>query len=158
MTVATYEQYKGMLRVDKLRLDDELELHADVRQRIAEEVARLNTRMLESQDELKRVESRALEDAKDGNTEAVAKGKALRDPDRRRAFAVFQERRETYEMWKELLESWDAKGHKLRDLGSLYIGDYFAIKTVDRTEHRPRREVHPADEGRTEVRRERRSL
>lgn len=167
MTVATYEQYRNMLRVDKLRLDDELEVQAEVRQRIAEEVAKLNTRMLEAKDALARTEANLLEDAKDNDpklTVDMARAKVLRSTDRQRAWSSYQASRETFEMWKDLLESWDTKGHKLRDLGGLYIGDYFAIKSVSRAEDRPRREVRQSDAERREwgepapQRRERRAL
>jgi zinc transporter ZupT len=49
----TLEQYQNMLRINKLRLDDELEIQAELQHAISMEVARLNTLDLEAENKLK---------------------------------------------------------------------------------------------------------
>lgn len=152
--MATLEQYRNLLRIDKLRLDDELEIQAEMQERIGAEVARLNTRMIEAKDELTCTEARLIEEFKDGSTVAVADAKAKRHPDRRRAWEKYQAQREVHELWANLQSAWITKGYKLADLGQLFGSDYFAIKSISRPDGERRREVSGVDEeSRTALRR-----
>lgn len=129
--MATLEQYQKMLFTNKLRLDDELELQAEVQYNIGAEVVRLNTKMLEAKDYLQRIEAQLLDDFKsDKVTVDQAKGRVMRDPNRQKAWAGYQQLREVHELWDALLDAWITKGYKIADLAALYGSDYFAVRTV----------------------------
>lgn len=144
--MATLEQYRNMLSINKLRLDDELEIQAENQERIGREVAFLNTRMIEAKDELACVEARLVEEFRDGSTKDLAEAKAKRHPDRRRAWEKYQAVRETHELWSNVLSAWVTKGYKLADLGGLFASDYFAITSISRPDGNRRRDLNAADE------------
>lgn len=128
----TLEQYQNMLRINKQRLDDELEVQAEIQYAIGAECARLNTRMLEAKDDLARLEGEILDELKEakGVTVEQAKARVLADPDRRKKWAVYQQLREAHEVWTALKDAWITKGYKLADLGGLFGADYFAVRSV----------------------------
>lgn len=141
----TIDQYRAMLRIRKHCLDDELEIQAETQHDISSEVARLRTRALDLENELKLVEARLHADTKDRAEKMTAddiKAAVRRHEDRRKAFARWQDARELLEVWEGLLSSWVTKGYKLADLGGLYASDYFAVRTVS-----TRRDVSVPDDG-----------
>lgn len=146
--MTTLDQYQKMLRTNKLRLDDELEIQAEMQYEIGAEVARLNSKMIEAKDTLARTEAELLEEYKrlnDKLTVDQAKGRVLTHQDRRKKWAVYQELREAHELWEAMLSAWIVKGYKMADLGTLFSADYFAITTVSGSS---RREPSRADEER----------
>lgn len=137
--MTTLDNYRNLLRIDKHRLDDELEIQAEMQERISSEVARLNTRAQEAKDELARTEARLLEDAKDRDpklTVSQLEASVKRHPDRTKAWAKYQAVRETYEEWVGMLDAWKTKGFKLADLGNLFASDYFAVNSLSRDRDR----------------------
>jgi hypothetical protein len=147
--MATLDQYRNMLRINKLRLDDELEIQAELQHDIGVEVARLNTKAVEAENDLKSVEARLLIQFKDGSVKMTAdevKAEVRVHKDRVRAWEKWQAIRETHEVWTSLLQAWITKGYKLADMGGLYASDYFAVRTITRPEGERRREVNAADE------------
>lgn len=138
-----------MIRINKLRLDDELEIQAEMQERISSEVARLNTRALEAENELKVTEARLMEDLKESDVRVsvdALKAAIKRHPDRTKAWTRWQVAREVHEEWDGLLQAWITKGYKLADLGALFGSDYFAIKTITREDGARRKDVDPIDE------------
>lgn len=144
--MATLANYRNLLGINKLRLDDELEVQAQYQEQISTETTRANTRMLEKKDELQRVEARLVEDFREGATKDLAEAKAKRHPDRRKAWDEYQRAREEHELWDGMLNAWKTKGFKLADLGALFGSDYFAIRTITRPEGERRRELNSVDE------------
>ena len=55
-------QVRNMLRINKHRLDDELELHAEVLDRVGQEVVKRNSRMIELKKRLEEVEAKVTAD------------------------------------------------------------------------------------------------
>jgi len=130
----TADEVRNMLRVNKHRLDDELEIQPEIMQRIADRVVLMNSRMLECKDDLARVESRLTEDIKEDEprlTVGQLDAKVKRHADRTRAWQKFQAARAEYEEWTSLLESWRQKGYSLKTLSELYAAQYFSVNYVD---------------------------
>jgi hypothetical protein len=145
----TLEQYQNMLRINKLRLDDELEIQAELQHAISMEVARLNTLDLEAENKLKSTEAELYVGLKEegGKMTADEIKAAVRIHHKRvRAWELYQAAREVHEQWSGLLQAWITKGYKLADIGSLYASDYFAIRTVGKETGERRREVSPIEE------------
>lgn len=137
------EQYRRELRINKHRLDDALETHSEAQEQISAEVARLNTDMLRSKENLAQVEARLLQDIKD-NAERMTKDEAearvTRHKERREAWADLQAARELLERWQGLYAAWMQRGKDLKELGHLYGTQYFALTSVGpSTERAPMR-------------------
>lgn len=147
--MATLEQYRNMLRINKLRLDDELEIQAQVQEQIGFVAAQLSARMLEMKDILARVESELIDTLKERDTKATVdqcKARMMRDPRRLQAWENLQRARLEHDQWDSLLQAWITKGYKLADIGGLYASDYFAIRSIGKPDGERRREVNAADE------------
>lgn len=132
--MTTLEQYENMLRTNKDRLDEELEIQAELQYRIGAEVARLNSKMIEAKDKLARIEGEVIDRVKERDSKATvdqAKARMLADPHRQQAWSVYQELREVFERWTALYDAWVTKGYKMADLGALFAADYFAVRTVN---------------------------
>jgi hypothetical protein len=145
----TLEQYRNMLPVNKLRLDDELEIQAQVQMDISSECARLNTKALEAENYLKSIEAELfirLKDKAEKMTADEVKARIRVHEDRVRAWEHYQTIRETHEHWTGLLSAWITKGYKLADIGGLYASDYFAMTTIKRPDGARTRELNPIEE------------
>lgn len=140
------EQFRSLLRSSKHHLDDELEVQAETQERISERTVLMNTRMLESKNNLAKVEARLTEDyraAEAKTTKEVVEAKVVRDPARVRAWEQWMQCRQDYELWDGLLEAWKSKGFGHRELGQLYRDQYFAVSSVG---ERRERDARPAAE------------
>jgi hypothetical protein len=156
--MSTLDNYRNMLRANKLRLDDELEVQAQVQEELGREVARLSARVLELKDELAAVEGEALDRFKDQDPRATVdqcKGRMIRDDRRVVAWGKLHQVRLAHDEWDAVLQAWITKGYKLADLGALYAADYFAVRTIARPDGERRREVDArSEESRSAVRRD----
>ena len=145
----TLDQYVNMLGINKLRLDDELEVHAQIQFIISAEVTRQNSRMVATENELKNVEARLFIDIKesdDKGAEMQIKSRVRVHKDRERAWEKYQTARETYEQWSDLKAAWITRGYQLGQLGGLFSDDYFSITSITRPNGERRRELNTADE------------
>lgn len=152
--MADYDQYRRMLLVNKHRLDDELEVHAEILERIGDECVRLEARSLQLKDDLARTEARLTEDYReDGSkiTKDQVEAKVIRDRDRIRAFEAHQIARVEHQRWERLYEAWKARDYAVRKLADLFGNQYFANDPVVSRERKRRDEE--LDAGRAELRR-----
>lgn len=128
--MTTLAHYRGLLRTNKHRLDEELEAQAELQDRIAQE-ANLRDRDADRlADELKRIEGRLAADAKASDPKLTVDqvgAKVRRDRERLAAWERWQEALHEAREWSSLLEAWKVKGFTLRDLGALYGSDYFSL-------------------------------
>jgi hypothetical protein len=119
-----------MLRINKHRLDDELELQSQILDLISSQLTVLNSRSLESADQLKLVEARLFRELKDDSekiTDKAADALVKQDPERKRAWQASQAARAEHEDWSGLYDAWKARGFALRELCGLYVAQYFSI-------------------------------
>lgn len=150
----TLDQVRRMLPTQKHRLDDELEIHADIQERISLQVTVHNSRVLETKDELAKLESRLIDDLKDGEriSNEVAAGRVKRDPERVRAWQRYQAARAEHEAWLGVYEAWRSKGYGMKTLADLYMAQYFNVN--DRSMSDTQRErLEQGDDRRAAIRR-----
>lgn len=127
------QHYRNALRVNKHRLDDDLETHAENQEQISARVAQMNTAMLHAKATLAQVEARLLQDAKESRekiTKDEAEAIVVRHADRRDAWRELQGAREELEEWQGLYDAWRQKGKDMENLGRLYGAQYFALSSV----------------------------
>lgn len=127
------EEFRKMLLVRKNHLDDELEIQAEVMDRINRQVVLYNTRLLELKDGLVRLEARIGDDIKDEDpklSNPVVDGKVKRNRERIEAWGRYQEARASLEDWQGLHESWKQKGFSIKTLADLYSASYFTLNST----------------------------
>lgn len=120
-----------MLRVNKHRLDDELELQAEIQDVISEFTSLLNGRQQEAKDSLSRLEARMFVDRKaEKMSSELANAEISITPARVTAWQAYQIARREHEEWQGLLNAWVSRGYQLKVLADLFIAQYFVINTV----------------------------
>lgn len=127
----TIEQYRTMLRINRHRLDEELELQAELMDRISSQVAVLNSQQLEAKEELSRIEARLFLELKgDKVSNEAANAEVRKHRERITAWQRYQVARQTCEDWQGLLSAWTARGYHIKVIADLFIAQYFAVTTV----------------------------
>lgn len=151
----TLEQIRAMLYINKHRLDDELQIQADIMDRISTQVVLKNSAMLEAKDDLSKVEGRLGEDFRDGEVKLTVgqlDAKIRRSPERVRAWDRYQQARAGLESWQGLHEAWKQKSYSLKALCDLYAAQYFSPDSHQVSE-RQRSRDEQVDTGRAALRR-----
>lgn len=126
-------EVRNMLRINRHRLDDELEIQADVLDRIGREVALHNSRMLEAKKELAVTEARVIERLKEDDpkmSNPLAEKAAARDREYTEAWQKYQQARHLHEEWESAYKAWHARGFDIKALGELFAHQYFTISEV----------------------------
>ena len=129
----TIEVFRNMLRVNKHRLDDELEIQGETQERISSHLARLNSRQLELKKSLDSVEASVIARLKEGDSKLsnpIAEKEARRDRDYISAWQAWSVARQEYEEWLGLYEAWKSRGYALKTLADLYGDQYYAIDSA----------------------------
>jgi hypothetical protein len=126
------QHYRAQLRTNRLRLDEDLEVQAEMQEQISSRVSRMNTKVLEAKEQLALVEARLTQDLGEEQKLTVAElaAKVRRHRDRIEAFRAWMDAREEHEEWQGLLDAWKSKGFAMKDLGGLYASQYFAVNSV----------------------------
>lgn len=126
--------YRQMLRVNRHRLDEELELQAEMQERIGRMVAKVNSYMLEQKKGLEATEAEVIDDLKSNDSKLsnpVAEKEARRSKQYTAAWRAYQVARQDYEEWAALYEAWKQRGYSMRGLADLYRDQYFAVTYVN---------------------------
>lgn len=132
---ASYRDYRAMLLVHKHRLDDELEVQADVFERICSEAARAGSRARQAKEELAYTEARLTVSAKESDaklTVDAVKATVVTHPERRARWQALQQATEEHEEWEGLKASWREKGYSIKTLAELYVAAYFQPNSAGR--------------------------
>jgi hypothetical protein len=127
--MATYDDYRKMLPVQKHRLDDELETHADILERVGSECARLESRSRELKSEAERVEARAYLQLREDDVKRTAdelRAKVATSRDVVRAQEAHEIARLEWQRWEKLYDAWKLRDFSVRALGKLFGDGYFA--------------------------------
>lgn len=120
--------FRNMLRPNKNRLDDELEVQADVMDRISTRIASLDLVYDQAKAELDMVEARLFKGFKeDGDkvTDKSAAASVIRDRDYIAAQRKLGDARLNLAEWRGLYEAWKARGFAINKLCDLYAAQYF---------------------------------
>ena len=131
MTLA-YDQYRAMLPTNKHRLDDELEMQAQVMEDISSEVVKQNQRVQTTKLSLDQIEARLAANIRDDEariTAAQVEGKVKRDPEWIKARQLYVSAVADHGQWLGLLEAWRQKGYSIKTLADLYAAQYFTISS-----------------------------
>lgn len=134
-------EFAELLRIDRHRLDDELELQAELLHRISEEVVKAKSKAVELKDLLDRLEGDIYSDAKQHYPKATVpelQGITLREPQRIAAFRNYHAARSNQESWEGLHDAWKSRGFALRGLIDLRLANYY---TSDSGSHKEGREA-----------------
>lgn len=129
----TIDVFRNMLRINKHRLDDELEIQAELQERISAHTARLNSRMLECKKGLDAEEARVIAQLKDNDaklTNPQAEKEARRHRDYISAWQSYAVARQEHEEWLGLYEAWKSRGYQLKTLADLFSDQYFTIDSA----------------------------
>lgn len=127
------DYFRARLRVNKHRLDDELEQHADHLEKIgryvasaARDEARLK-RDLEKA-EASRIRDLMLEDPKLSHAKASGDAKDKREV--REAWEQHQEAKQRLVEWEALEKAWYQRGFDIKALAELFGSQYFVINSA----------------------------
>lgn len=138
----SYKDFSAMLRISKHRLDDELEVQAELQEHISTEVARRKTAAEQAKEELERLEGGLTLDFRDSEeklTVGEIKAKVQRNERRIKAYDRWLEAREALEQWEGLLDAWRKRGYGINTAAQLYASQYFSLRSVSAREPiRPR--------------------
>ena len=154
--MTTIEQYRGMLTVNKHRLDDELEIQADIMGRISDQVVIANSRAIEAKDQLAAVEARLQIELKESDpkiTVAMMEAESKTHRKRVAAWQALQAARAEHESWAGLLEAWKERGRAMKLLGDLYGAQYWTHTSIGVQERTQRSMDETTDALRAQMRR-----
>lgn len=120
--------FRDMLRVDKHRLDDELELQADIMDRIAERMTALGSELRQAEEDMKIADAAAFLEAKNSGLSIEVAGRVARlGETRASAWHAYTKAKEEHDRWSNLLESWKGRGFSINKLCDLYAAQYFTV-------------------------------
>ena len=129
----SYDQFRAMLRVNKHRLDDELEIQAELLEKIGVECARQNSRQIDLKAKLEQIVGRLSEDIRDDEpklTVGAVEAKVKREQDYQDAWTSYQSARAEHERWTVLQEAWRQRGFSIKTLADLYGSEYFKLDST----------------------------
>lgn len=153
--MSTLENYRNMLRVNKHRLDDELEIQGEIMERISTQVVTHNSAAIDAKEALVKVEGRLADDFRDDDPKATVgaiDAKVKRDPERVTRWEAYQRARAMHEAWQGLLDAWRQKGFSIKTLADLYASQYFSLSSTQ-SDQRQRERYDQVDAGRAALRR-----
>lgn len=131
------DEVRALLAVDKHRLDDEFEIHADIADRIGQEVTRAARGEAEAKDRLAVLEARLgaqyRREAETKLTKDEVESLVLRDAERGSAFRAYQDAIADHSEWKTLRDAWKDKGYSIKGLSDLFGESYFALRAGGRS-------------------------
>lgn len=127
------DYFRSRLRIDRHRLDEELEIHADHSDRIAQGVKKATQAEAQARREFERKEAELMrdmitDDPKMSQARATAEVKLRRDWGV--AWAAYQEAKGPLMDWEGLQKAWYQKGFDLKALGDLYAHQYWSPDSI----------------------------
>lgn len=139
-----YDAYTKMLRVNKHRLDDELEVQADIQNDLNEAKTTAASREAQAKDDLDQCEAELFvnltrKDSASKMTKDQADATIILDPERIQLWRKYQAAKAERARWDGLYDSWKSRGFDLKALGQLYADQYFAIDSAGARVERPQR-------------------
>lgn len=146
---------RNMLRINKHRLDDELELQAQIAEEISAQVATRNARVAAAAEKLKLREADLYLELRSGEklTSDELQAKVRRDRERRSLAQALDQEKYDQDVWIGLQEAWRQRSYALSTLSHLYSADYFdATKTSLRDSSTSRRSGYDPSPGRQAIR------
>lgn len=122
-------QIRNMLRINRHRVDEELELQPEIAEKIGRECARLSAKVTTLADELKRVEGRRyleLREQGEKMTEKEIDHTVRRDRDRMAAFEKHSHAVHDLAEWESLRDAWTQRSYALSKIAELWSSEFSA--------------------------------
>ncbi len=132
----TINDFRKMLRINKHRLDDELELQAELMYWISEHLVKITSQTAHLKNELEKLDAVIISELKESGQKGAANllaGKAKEDPERESTWMRYQVSLADQMKWEYMLEAWRSRGFALTGLGNLYSANYFSPTSVGST-------------------------
>ena len=129
----TLDQVSNMMRVNKHRLDDELEIHPDIAHKISEALATANAKAGGLKEELTQLESNLLISIRRGGEKLTAgevTAEIETDPKRVSKMREYLSAKKDAERWTGAHDAWKQRGYALKGLGDLYVAQYFTVDSA----------------------------
>lgn len=124
------QQVRAMMRVNKHRLDDELELQAYVQEQIGRTVAELRAKLVAAKESVDVAEAELVVKLR-GHHEKLPvdeiKARVQANPARLQTAHVAASIAATLEQWEAVYDAWRSRGFALRNLCDLHGQQYFAV-------------------------------
>lgn len=127
------QQARNMLRINRHRLDDELEINAQVGEEIGREMAKRNSKQLDLKKSLDMVTAAEVARLKEDDpklSNPAAEKEATRSREWRTAWNDYQAARHEHEEWEIVYKAWISRGFDLKALGELFAHQYFAMDSI----------------------------
>jgi hypothetical protein len=129
----TLNELRGMLKINKHCLDDELEVQAHVQFEISEAVAITNMEQTEAKNYLEKYDAELLLDIRKENskrTAAEVQAEIDTDGEHLKFLRTYNQSHHEYELWFGMHEAWKQRGFALKSLADLSMSNYFAVDTA----------------------------
>lgn len=129
----TLDTVRAHVRINRHRLDEELELQPEFAFWIGRKVATLEARTAAAADDLKRVEARISIDTRERaekTTEKEVEATVRRHRDRIAAFEAHNLLVLELGEWRAAQEAWSQRSYSLKDLANLYSSEYWATRST----------------------------
>lgn len=131
--MATLSSYRDRLRVNRHRLDQELEEHAQRLEEIGRRCAELNREVEAARATRDMVLARLVRRVKATDPKATApiiEAEAALDPNMIGALELLRDKQLEHAEWEALNRAWYQRGFDLKALGELFGAQYFAVTSV----------------------------
>lgn len=128
MLELTLQSLGNMLRVNKHRLDDELEMQGEIAFHVLAKVADLESRVRNAKDNMESVEARLRLDYRESGEKMTVDELNARVQNHRERKAAFQDldrKEHDLAQWKAAAEAWRQRSHALSRLAELHGTEYF---------------------------------
>ena len=133
MEALTLNQIEAMLKIDKHRLDDELEKQSQILYNITESLAERTYAYNMAKDELEKHEAEMFIRCKDRNSKSTRDeilAEIALDDDRIELFAKLCVQERLVQKWQGMQDSWKQRGFALKALADLAIANYYSVDTT----------------------------
>lgn len=139
----TPQTARNLLYIQKHRLDEELEIQAELFYHVSHKLATVNAALVQAKDALARIEAAAYvrigkEDEKLSDTKI--RMRVVDDPDYQAALSSLGLCKSESEVWVGIQEAFRQRGYMLRELCDLYLSNYYTT-TSHAGDSRKRAEV-----------------
>jgi len=133
MPQITLKEIAGRLRIDKMKLDDELETQAQIQYEISEALALANQRHSKLESEMEEHDAKLLLSMRKGDvkrTVADLQAEIVTSEEHQSGLDNVQLAQRDASMWHGMYEAWKQRGFALKALADLSTSNYFAVDTT----------------------------
>lgn len=138
--MATIQQYRNMVRINRHRLDDELEINAQMMEEIGQQAAAADRRAIALKLAYEQVAARLVRNIKANDPKVTAvllESEITLDRDCCTAQQAHAEAHQVAAEWSALSKAWYQRGFDMKALSELYVAQYFVINSTGRAERKP---------------------